>query len=185
MSFVQTLRSPRVWMAFFLAMGLFASAYLLYVYVTGGPIACGPAHGCDVVRASRWAYVGPIPQPLLGVLFYSGMLGILIARSVLDGSTNASSWLWRLTRVGAVVGFIESVALFLIQWLEIGAFCTWCLVSGVAATMVFLLAWADRGSQGGEAQLADLRGYACVMGLLAVLGVPGFLFLVRPALLGL
>lgn len=172
-------------MGFFLALGLFASAYLLYVYVTGGPIACGPAHGCDLVRASSWAYIGPIPQPLLGVLFYTGMLGILIARAVLEGSTNASSWLWRLTKIGALVGFVESVILFLIQWFVIGAFCTWCLVSGVAATMVCVLVWFDRGSQTGEAQLADLRGYALVIGLLVVLGIPGFLMLVRPALLGL
>lgn len=180
----RSLRSPRIWMSAFLAMGLFASGYLLYVYVTGGPIACGAAHGCDLVRASRWAYLGPIPQPLLGVLFYTGMLAILVARTLVSTAASAL-WLKRLTFLGACVGFIESVILFLIQWQEIGAFCTWCLVSGVAASGAFALAWVDSASASDEQRLADLRGYACVLGALALLGIPGFLLLVRPALLGL
>lgn len=166
-------------------LGVFASGYLFYVYMTGGPIACGPAHGCDIVRASRWAYLGPIPQPLLGVVFYMGMLGLLIVRSILDASHQANHWLKRLTFLGACIGFIESIALFLIQWLEIGAFCTWCLVSGMTSTGIFILAWLDSPLQTPEQKLADLRGYALVMGVLVVLGIPSFLFLVRPALLGL
>lgn len=182
---IKTLHSPRFWMSMLSGLGLFASGYLLYVYVTGGPIACGPAHGCDIVRASRWAYLGPIPQPLLGVVFYAGMLGLLIVRSILDSSQRVALLLKRLTFVGACIGFIESAVLFLIQWVEIGAFCTWCLVSGATSTGIFILAWLDSPTQTGEQKLAELRGYALVMGLLVVLGIPGFLYLVRPALLGL
>lgn len=174
---LQSLRSPRVWMSAFLALGLFASVYLLVVYVTGGPIACGPTHGCDVVRASRWAYIGPIPQPLLGVLFYAGMLGLLVTRSVLSASTRTHLWLQRLTLLGAIVGMAESVALFLIQWLEIGAFCAWCLVSGAAATGTFVLAWLDRAALTDGQHSADLEGYAVVLGMLALIGTPLLLVL--------
>lgn len=174
---LQSLRSPRVWMSAFLALGLFASVYLLVVYVTGGPIACGPTHGCDVVRASRWAYIGPIPQPLLGVLFYAGMLGLLVTRSVLSTSTRTHLWLQRLTLLGAIVGMAESVVLFLIQWLEIGAFCAWCLVSGAAATGTFVLAWLDRAALTDGQRSADLEGYAVVLGTLALIGTPLLLVL--------
>jgi hypothetical protein len=52
-------------------VGLFASAYLFYTYVTGAPIACGIVSGCEAVRASKWATtVFNLPRPVLGLVFY-------------------------------------------------------------------------------------------------------------------
>ncbi|MDQ5919927.1 MAG: hypothetical protein QG668_655 [Patescibacteria group bacterium] len=172
---MKSLPSARVWMAAFAALGWFAAAYLLYTYLTGGPIACGPTSGCDVVRASRYAYVGPIPQPLLGLVFYTMMLGLLIYRSV------AQVWHQRLfwaTRALVIVAFLESIALFLLQWLDIRAFCFWCLLSGAASTGMFVAGWFDRAERTGEGQSRDLRGYAAVMLVLALVGTPLFLALI-------
>ena len=50
-------------------LGAFASAYLLVDYVFGSGI-CLTGSGCDVVRASAFAYPLGIPMPLLGLGFY-------------------------------------------------------------------------------------------------------------------
>ncbi len=174
-TYFERVRSPRVWMAAAYAIGWFASAYLLYVYITGGPIACGATHGCDVVRASSWAYVGPIPQPLFGVAFYTGMLTLLVARSI---SASREKTLWRLIQIGAVFGFLESLLLFFVQWLDVRAFCTWCLVSGVAATIGCMMMLLDKERLTTKEREADLLSYTIVLLALAGIGMPMFLWLV-------
>ena len=163
-------------MAFFATIGWFAAAYLLFVYTTGGPIACGSTGGCEIVRASRWAYLGPIPQPLLGVAFYSMMFGVLLIRAMT--TIQGPRWFW-ITRVLALVGFVESVALFFLQWLDVRAFCVWCLVSGASATGIALLSLADQAQTSSEQRTQDLRGYAFAMMVLLLVGTPLFLVLIR------
>ena len=176
MTILHIMRSPRVLLSCVYAIGWFASAYLLYVYVTGGPIACGVGQGCDVVRASRWAYVGGIPQPLFGVVFYTGMIALLIVRSTTSAYERL---LFRLIRIGAIIGFLDSVALFLVQWIDVQAFCTWCLVSGASATIGCALTMFDKPSLTSEQREADLLGHAITLGALVFVGVPAFLLLVR------
>ncbi len=116
-------------------VGLFASIYLLIVYTTGGSIACGIVHGCDTVRASKWAYFYGIPRPALGVIFYATMLGLLIMRSVYSHRGLKATRLYWMTWALALFGLIESVDLVYIQAYIIEAYCLWCLASA-AATFV-------------------------------------------------
>ncbi len=122
-------------------VGLFASTYLLYTYVSGAPIACGAIAGCEAVRASKWAYTFGIPRPLLGVIFYLAVLGLLIVRAA---SSWNPKWLFRFTVLAAIAGFVESAFLFGVQWLDIKAFCFWCLSSAIAATFIMIFALFDR-----------------------------------------
>lgn len=169
------LHSPRVWMALFLGLGLFASAYLLIVYVTGGPILCGSS-GCETVRSSSWAFIGPLPRPALGVAFYTSMLLILVGRAI-------SPWKERtlrlLTMIGAFLGLLESIHLFFIQWLWIHAFCAWCLTSGFATLVVAACELFDRSSLTEEQRLRDLKGYAFVYILLILVGAPALWLLLH------
>ncbi|HVM90316.1 MAG TPA: vitamin K epoxide reductase family protein [Verrucomicrobiae bacterium] len=108
-------------------VGLAVSSYLLFEYVSGGPILCGLAsHGCDIVRASQWAYIGSIPRPALGVLFYSACLALI----VFSLSTEKYR---KHTRNGLIllgfIGAIESLYLVGIQAFAIHAYCIWCLTS--------------------------------------------------------
>jgi uncharacterized membrane protein len=158
-------------------VGLFASVYLLIVYTSGAPIVCGEGHGCDVVRASEWAYVfGVIPRPLLGVLFYVGVLGLLIVRAGMPQWLPV--WLYRLTVLAAVVGLVESAHLFWIQYAYIEAFCNWCLVSGAATLVLFLAVWADGKAPLTPAQsLNELRWQFIVLAAALAAGVVGLVAL--------
>lgn len=131
-------RRAMLWAAF---LGLFASTYLLIVYITGGPIACGIVSGCDVVRASRWAYSYGIPRPFFGAVFYLGIIGLLVGRLY---SVEYRPKFWTtLTILATGIGFVESIWLTLIQANEIKAYCTWCLVSAVMATVLFMLSFFE------------------------------------------
>ncbi len=151
----------RLGMAIASLTGLFASTYLLYAYVTGAPIVCGNIAGCELVRASRWAYTFGIPRPFLGVLFYVGLFVILIFRAAVAWRLR---FMGRLTKVFAALGFIESAFLFFVQWLDVRAFCIWCLTSAAAATVIFMLCWFDR-THHERAETADreLREYLVML----------------------
>ncbi len=158
-------------------VGLFASAYLLVTYVNGGPIACATTTGCELVRASRWAYIYGIPRPVLGVLFYAGLFGLLVLRVTLSWRPR---FLYRLTMLAAIVGVIESAYLFLIQWLSIGAFCTWCLISGLMTLIIACLAPSDVFEETRHvARDRELRWYAYALLAFLPLTLVGILFLTR------
>lgn len=122
--------------------GMFIATYLFITYTSDLTIACGGAHGCDVVRANRWAHFFGLPTPLYGVLFYAGMAALIIIRTVKP--TLHSRWMYRLTMLGATVGLIFSAFLTGVEALEIGAYCTWCLASAVISTFIFIVSWGDR-----------------------------------------
>ncbi len=61
-------------------LGAFASAYLLVDYVFGSGI-CLTGSGCDVVRASAFAYPLGIPMPLFGLAFYLAAVALLLRAS--------------------------------------------------------------------------------------------------------
>ena len=151
-------------------IGLFASVYLLYTYISGAPIVCGLVSGCELVRASKWAYTFGLPRPLLGVVFYAGVIGLLIIRSV---TAWRSSLLRRLTFLAAILGFIESAFLFIIQWLDVKAFCLWCLVSGAVATILFIFSFFDRAEVFDSAQRqSEVRWYLYALVAFVILGLP-------------
>ena len=128
-------------MFLFACLGLIVASYLTVTYLSAVSIACGPLHGCDVVRASRWAKWWGIPTPLFGLAFYVASMTLLVVRTAVPHWKRILCY--RLTRIMATLGFIESVFLFGIQLFDLKAFCTWCLGSAVAATMIFILSWFD------------------------------------------
>lgn len=117
-------------------LGLMVSGYLLVVYVSGAQIVCGMGHGCDDVRASAYAWILGLPVPAYGVAYYFA-LGIL---AVLWSARNALSLRWPLAMLTAV-GFVASMWLTYLEAFVIEAWCQWCVVSAVLATLAFVLVW--------------------------------------------
>ena len=124
-------------------LGAFASAYLLVDYVFGSGI-CLTGSGCDVVRASAFAYPLGIPMPLLGLGFYLAAVALLLRSPARFAGVGAG-----LAAAGwAAVGLGVMSILTLIEVFVIGALCSWCLLSTAASIVLAagaLAAWR-RGS---------------------------------------
>ncbi len=122
-------------------VGLFASIYLLFTYIFGTPIVCGARAGCEIVRASPWAYSFHIPRPAFGVAFYFAIIFLLALHAY---APHIRPRAWRIVLLlASTVGLIESIVLTLVQWLELRAFCLWCLTSAAATTTIFFLSIFD------------------------------------------
>ncbi len=161
-------------------VGAFASAYLLDVYLTGGPIVCGldGPSGCDAVRASDWAYVlGVIPRPLLGLAFFAFLFTLLSIRAA---TPKHADRLRQLVKVLAAIGAIESVYLILVQAIAIKAYCIWCLSVSSASFVIAGMAIYDRKEDPrSTSAFRELRWYLLIFIAYAPLAAFLFLFLTR------
>lgn len=118
-------------------VGAAASAYLLVEYLTGQPGLCLTGSGCDVVRASAFAYPLGIPMPLIGLVFYLGAIWIQLR--MLDPGPIAGLRVETALLTLAIIGATASMVLTAIEAFVIEAFCSWCLVQA-AASLALLLA---------------------------------------------
>ena len=118
-------------------LGLIVSGYLLFEYVSGGPILCGVnSSGCDTVRNSPYAYFLGIPTPLFGVLFY-------ICLAV--GALMITEKTYKLVRMPLTlltgIGLAFSLWLTYLEKVVIHAWCTWCLASALLSVIAFYFVW--------------------------------------------
>jgi protein-disulfide isomerase/rhodanese-related sulfurtransferase/uncharacterized membrane protein len=164
-------------------LGLFDSAYLLWVYTSpSSPMIClGGGTGCDTVRASSYAHLFGVPLPAFGVLMYVSAALLVFAESLV--SARLAELIRQAVAVIAGAAFLFSLYLTGIEAFVLHAWCTWCMMSAGCITLIFALAlWmALRPGPAPEpvAALAQLRRHFAVFVAGLALGVPGFYFLVR------
>lgn len=119
-------------------VGAAASTYLLVEYLTGQPGLCLTGSGCDVVRASAFAYPLGIPMPLIGLVFYLGAIWLQLRG--LDADSIAGLRVEIALLALAIIGASAAMSLTAIEALVIRAFCSWCLVQAAASLFLLLAA---------------------------------------------
>jgi uncharacterized membrane protein len=111
--------------------GIGIAAYLTYVHYRGLSPICAIDHGCEKVQSSRYAKVGGVPVPLIGLIGYVAILASLLVRGEAA----------RLATAGmALGGFAFSVYLTGLELFEIHAICQWCVGSAIVMTSIAVLA---------------------------------------------
>lgn len=166
-------------MFWFAGLGLFAATYLLYTYLTNTDLVCGPLHGCEIVKNSKWANWFGIPTPAFGVAFYLSVLGVSVYRAY--APHRRAKLMRSLLMLMAWAGFLESLFLTLVQRFALDAFCTWCLVSAAAATGMFIFVWLDRPVEMGvETSAKELKVVFVTLLVGLVSGGAAFHYLVQP-----
>lgn len=112
-------------------VGLGIASYLTYVHYKGLSPICAVGHGCEKVQSSRYAKVGGVPVPLIGLVGYVAILISLFVRGEVA----------RLATAGmAIGGFAFSVYLTSLELWKIHAICQWCVGSATVMTAIAVLA---------------------------------------------
>jgi uncharacterized membrane protein len=125
------------------AIGLAIASYLAVVELGGGVPYCGPLHGCETVAASRYAWVGPFPVAVYGVVLSLVLLSLALAWIRTDRPV-----LLDLHYGLSLIGVIFEVYFLTLQIFVINAVCIWCTLYGISLILRFLVAmaiWVRRG----------------------------------------
>ena len=127
---------PALILAVLDVVGLVVSGYLSVVELGGGVPACGPIKGCEEVALSEYAWIGPIPVAVFGVLLSVALLSLALAwwRTEIYGFLLAHYGL-------SLVGVIFDGYFLYLQVYVIGAVCIWCLTYEVSLLVRFLIAF--------------------------------------------
>ncbi len=115
-------------------LGLGVSGYLTYTHLFGVPIYCGGTSSCGLVNSSRYAFLGPIPVSLLGLI---GYLAILVLNFI---PTDADrQWPAQLIFGVALIGVMFQLYLTYVELFVLYAICYWCVASQILILLIFIL----------------------------------------------
>jgi len=112
-------------------IGLGIASYLTYVHYRGLSPICAINQGCEKVQSSRYAKVGGVPVPLIGLIGYVAILASLFVRG---------EWARLATAGMAIGGLAFSVYLTSLELFKIHAICQWCVGSAIVMTSIAVLA---------------------------------------------
>jgi uncharacterized membrane protein len=123
-------RWARVLVVALAAAGFAVAGYMTYAKLAGGSTAfCVSGSGCDVVQASRYAFFLGLPTALWGAALYAVIGGLAVT------GLPARRWQWAFLL--AVAGGAFSLYLTYLAFFDMGAACSYCLLS--TALMLALL----------------------------------------------
>lgn len=112
-------------------VGIGIAGYLTYVHYRGLSPICAINAGCEKVQSSRYAKVGGVPVPLIGLVGYVAILASLFVRG---------EWARLATAGMALGGFAFSVYLTALELFKIHAICQWCVGSAIVMTSIAVIA---------------------------------------------
>jgi uncharacterized membrane protein len=112
-------------------VGIGIASYLTYVHYKGLSPICALNQGCEKVQSSRYAKVGGVPVPLIGLIGYLAIFASLMVRGEMARLATA---------VMTIGGFAFSVYLTSLELFQIHAICQWCVGSAIVMTSLAVLA---------------------------------------------
>ena len=120
----------------FASIGIVDTLYLIYHKIQGTDVACifFPKEWCRRVQYSSWSKTLGIPNSYAGFGMYAI---ILVLNYLYVGGTIA---FWPLQAI-VTFGFVFSMYFTFIQAFVLRAFCTWCVVSAINFTVMFVAVW--------------------------------------------
>jgi uncharacterized membrane protein len=127
------LTRPRL-IAILALLGIGVSGYLTYTHLFGAPIFCGGASSCELVNSSRYAFLGPIPVALLGLIGYAAILALSFIPTNED-----RQWPAQLIFGVALIGVLFQLYLTYIELFVLHAICYWCVASQIIILLIFIL----------------------------------------------
>jgi uncharacterized membrane protein len=124
-------------------IGLAIASYLSVVELGGGVPVCGPLKGCETVATSEYAWIGPFPVAVYGVMLSLVLLTLAFAWIRTDNPV-----LLDLHAGLSLVGVIFEVYFLTLQMFVIQAVCIWCTLYGLSLLLRFVVVgviWLRQG----------------------------------------
>jgi uncharacterized membrane protein len=124
-------------------IGLAIASYLSIVELGGGVPVCGPLKGCETVATSEYAWIGPFPVAVYGVMLSVVLLTLAFAWIRTDNPV-----LLDLHAGLSLVGVIFEVYFLTLQMFVIQAVCIWCTLYGLSLLLRFVVVgviWLRQG----------------------------------------
>lgn len=115
-------------------IGFFDASYLTVEHFRRVSVGCMIFSGCDLVTTSKYSMVGSVPIALLGMMYY-----LFLVIGTLGSFFLKKQKIFILTTRFSILGFFASVYFFYLQAFVIMAFCSWCLISAITSTLLFIL----------------------------------------------
>lgn len=132
---------PRMAIGLLSLVGLLVASYML-LYKLGliGALVCGTG-SCGAVQASSWAVFLGVPVPAWGVAGYALIfaLALLGLQPRWAGDRRLGGAIFIL----AAMAFGFSAYLTGIEAFVLRAWCRWCVVSAIVATLIFICSLAE------------------------------------------
>ncbi len=167
-------------------IGVIDSFYLVmeYLDVLAHPGVVTPCTvnslvSCTLTVQGIWGHYFPgIPNPMLGMLWYSGCLTYGAARAL---GTAFNKKTRQVVLAVLLLGLLFSYRLYLASILQLGGVCPFCLTSTTASTLILLSFFVDDATYGDRvlprARLSAVVAFQVFSILVFVIGLP--LFMVR------
>lgn len=133
---------------FFIVAGLgFGDAMFLSIEHYRGEIPpCSLTGGCETVTTSEYSKIMGIPVAYTGVLYYLGILLLLVLYVDLKKVIFVKAIF-----IFTAIGFLGSLYFTFLQFFVIKALCPYCLFSALTSTILFFLCcWGARSNKGGN-----------------------------------
>ena len=117
-------------------IGVLDTLYLIYHKLKGTDVACPffPKEWCYKVQHSPQSKTFGIPNSYAGFVMYAAIL--VLTWLYLNGSVA----FWPIQAI-VTFGFLFSMYFLYVQAFVLRAFCTWCVVSVINFTIMFLVIW--------------------------------------------
>jgi len=125
-------KRPAVYVLCVLGIGI--SAYLTAAHFTQGVVLACPTVGvinCERVTSSPQSTVGPVPVPILGLVWFAVLAGLAAARGSGPASTLRAAW--------ALAGLAFVFYLVYAELFIINAICLYCTSVHVLTFILFAL----------------------------------------------
>lgn len=110
--------------------GILVSGYLLLKTNDPSSVVCSIGGGCETVLSSQYAKLFGLPVAGLGIFWYLAAL-VLVWLVYFK-----RIWAELPLRIWAIGGLAFSLYLLYLEKYQIGAYCTWCLVSLGLAVLI-------------------------------------------------
>jgi uncharacterized membrane protein len=121
--------------------GLAVAIYLTIIDYSDVKPFCTGFGGCTSVQSSPYAFIGPVPVALLGVVGYMVLLALRLVKGQVP--PDLESYVPLAAFGASLIGVLYSAYLTYLEAFVILAWCPWCVTSAILMAAYFVLAVID------------------------------------------